>query len=206
MKFATLTVATILFASAGLPLTALADAPSNVRVRSFSYAGSGCPSGSLGQSISADYRLLNLHFDSFIAEVGLGVPMFEARKNCQINIDLDYPRGWSFSIDSVDYRGYASLDRGVTGALSTAFFYTGSGQTARLQTTFSGPLNADYQVRDQLGLSARVWSPCGVNRALNLNALVRLDNNRNRRGSGLLTIDHLQTAATHQYGLVWRRC
>lgn len=208
MKFFALAKTSIsaLFVSIVFSATAQADAPSHVRLRSISYAGSGCPGGTLAQSISADHRLLSLHFDSFIAEVGRGVPMTEARKNCQVNIDLDYPSGWSFAIESVDYKGYASLERGVTAVLSSTSYYAGAAQTARLQTTFRGPFDADYSVRDQLSVSSQLWSPCGANRSLNINTQVRLDNSQNRSGDGLVTVDRMQTAATHQYGLLWRRC
>ena len=117
--------------------------------------------------------------------------MKEARKICQINFDLDYPNGWSFAIDSVDYRGYASLDRGVTAVMSTSSYYSGVTPIMRLQSTFRGPSNADYQVRDQIGVSSHLWSPCGANRALNLNTQLRLNNSQNRNGNGLVTIDRL---------------
>jgi hypothetical protein len=208
MKFFALAKTTIgsLIVSLVLTATAYADAPSNVRLRGISYAGSGCPSGTVAQSISADHRLLNLRFDSYIAEVGRGVPVNEARRNCQVNIDLDYPSGWSFAIESVDYRGYASLERGVVAVLSSTSYYAGATQTARLQTTFRGPFDADYSVRDQLSISSQLWSPCGVKRSLNINTQVRLDNSQNRNGDGLVTVDRMQTATTHQYGLLWRRC
>lgn len=184
---------------------ALADQPGYAHVRSISYAGSGCPAHSVAQNVSPDLRAFTLLFDDFVAEVGPGIPLSQGRKNCQILVDLDFPSGWSFSILDVDYRGYANLDSGVTGLQQSAYYFTGQGNTGRLSTTFSGPLSRDYQVRDTLGLSATVWSPCGAQRALNINTQVRLTtNNRNKRG--ILTTDSIDAQITQIYGLQWRRC
>ena len=37
-----------------------------------------------------------------IAETGAGKSIKDSRKNCQVNVDLRYPEGWSYSIVSVD--------------------------------------------------------------------------------------------------------
>lgn len=186
--------------------TALADTPDYVSVRSIAYAGSGCPAGSVAENISPDLQAFTLLFDNYIAEVGPGVSAREKRKNCQINIDLDFPQGWSYTIFTVDYRGYMSLENKVVGTQKSSYYFQGSRATASLQSVFRGPYDNDYQIRDTLGLSAVVWSPCGASRALNINTQVRVDNNRNRRGFGLATIDSIDGQLAHIYGIQWRRC
>src|SRR5690606_5732798 len=86
--------------------------PREVYVHSISYGGSGCPQGSVGSSFSNDRKSFTLIFDSFVAYSGAGVPITEARKNCQLNINLRLPNGFSYSVASFDYRGYVSLPRG----------------------------------------------------------------------------------------------
>lgn len=197
----------ILFIAAAIQTApVLADGPSHVRIDSITYAGSGCPAGSLAESLSVDSRLLSIEFDSYIAEIGPGVSRMESRKNCQINVSLSYPQGWSFAVNEVDYRGYISLERGVTGVQSTTQYFAGRADSVKLQTTFRGPMDTDYQLRDQLGISSILWSPCGVNRSLNLSTQIRLDNSGNRNGSGLMTLDQISTRASHRYGLIWKRC
>lgn len=186
--------------------SAFADAPSYVRVRSINYAGSGCPAGSVAQNVSPDKQAFTLLFDSYIAEAGQGVSAREKRKNCQVNLDLDFPQGWSFTVFTVDYRGYVSLDNKVTGIQKSSYYFQGQGRTASLQTTMKGPYDNDYQIRDTLGLNAMVWSPCGASRSLNINTQVRVDNSRNRRGYGLMTLDSLDGQLQHIYGIKWKRC
>lgn len=189
-----------------LPRDSLADSPAGVTIRGIAYAGSGCPAGSVAENISNDAKALTLLFDSYVAEVGPGVPFSEQRKNCQIAVDLQFPSGWSFSIIDVDYRGYASLEPGVIGTQKASYYFQGQSRTGNLQTNLYGPVTKDYHIRDTLGVDAQVWSPCGASRALNINSQVRVDNSRNTRARGVMTLDSVDAQITHVYGLQWRRC
>ena len=185
---------------------ALADHPDSVRVRSLTYAGSGCPAGSVAGNVSADAQAFTLLFSSYYAEVGPGVPFREKRKNCQLLIDFDYPRGWSFSIFTVDVRGYVALERGVTGTQQTSFYHQGSANTATLKTVLSGPRDQNYQIRDTLPLESQQWSSCADQRAVNLNTQVKLESGFNSNRRGLMTVDSIDGAVTLIYGVAWRRC
>ena len=70
-----------------------------------------------------------------------------------------------------------------------------------------GPVNRDYQIRDTLGISSVVWSPCGMQRALNINTQIRLSAN-NAASRGLITTDSIdgQLKTLYRYGLTWQRC
>lgn len=187
---------------------ALADAPNHVRLRSLSYAGSACPAGSVSARISAGRDAFDIIADGFVAEVGPGVPFSAKRKNCQLIIDLDYPSGWSYAVHSFEHRGYASLDRGVKATLQASLYFQGQASTATAKTVLTGPLDRDFVVRDSLGANAQVWSPCGAQRALNINSQIVLSNSANTRGFGLVTID---TGADAPSGLgklyiTWKRC
>jgi hypothetical protein len=186
--------------------SAFAEAPPYVRVRNISYAGSGCPAGSVAGNTSPDRQAFTLLFDSYIAEVGPGIPLNQKRKNCQLNIDLDFPSGWSYTIFSVDYRGYVALERNVKGTQQSSYYFQGQGRTATLKTVMNGPIDQNYQIRDTLGLTATVWSPCGAQRALNINSQLILDNARAPRASGLLTTDSIDGELKLVYGIQWQRC
>lgn len=177
---------------------------SQVKIAGISYAGSGCPAGSVSQSMAPDAQAFTLLFDSYVAEAGPGVSLANGRKNCQIAVDLRFPSGWSYTIFDVDYRGYVQLDRGATGTQKTTYYFQGGSQQASLQSNFSGPADKDYHIRDSLGLDAVVWSPCGMTRAVNMNTQVRVTGSGGRRA--LMTIDSIDGQLTHRYGIQWRRC
>lgn len=74
---------------------------------------------------------MTLIFDQYVASMGTGVPITENRKNCQLNINLQYPGGFQYSIFSADYRGFAELDAGVNGTQQSTYYF--SGQTAQVR-------------------------------------------------------------------------
>ena len=185
------------------------SAPDYVRVRSISYAGTGCPAGTVATNISPDRQGLRILFDQFIAEVGPGVPFNQKRKNCQLNIDLDFPSGWSYTVRTMDHQGYVALERGVKATQAVSYYFQGQSATARLSTKFTGPIDQDYQIRDTLGSSAEVWSPCGAQRALNINTQVNLNNSGASHKHGIITVERGDGAfpsGLGGLGLAWRRC
>lgn len=188
----------------GLALGEIGPNPNQVSINGISYAGSGCPAGSVSQVLSLDAKAFTLLFDSYVAEAGPGMPLSLARKNCQIAVDLRFPPGWSYSIFTVDYRGYARLDPGTSGQQISSYYFSGQAKTGNLRTNFYGPTERDYQIRDTLGLDTVVWSPCGASRALNMNTQVRVTASGSRRA--LLTVDSIDGELKQIYGIQWRRC
>ncbi len=179
--------------------------PDDVHIARLTYAGSGCPAGTVSELVTPDGRAFTLLFDNYVAEAGPGIPLSSGRKNCQIAVDLRFPSGFSYSIFEVDYRGYAKLDRGATGVQKSSYYFQGSAQTASLQSTFNGALDQDYQFRDTLGLGAVVWSPCGAVRALNMNTQVRVSTTGASQRA-LLTTDSIDGNIAHTYKILWRSC
>lgn len=203
-----LNLGSLLAAAALLTSTAnaYAEAPSEVKIQSISYAGSGCPAGTVAENLSPDQLAFTLLFDAFIAEAGPGVPVREKRKNCQLLVDLRFPPGWTFTIASVDHRGYAALERKVIGTHKASYYFQGQAATGSVVTTLKGPKDVDYHLRDLVGLSSVVYAPCGARRALNINTQVQVDNSANKRASGLMTVDSIDGQVAQIYHLKWSRC
>lgn len=198
-------LAALAFLSAGVAAARPAG-PDYARVRSISYAGTGCPAGTIQGRFGSDLTSFSLESDDFVAEAGPGVALSASRKNCQIMLNVDFPAGWSFAVAEVDYRGYVALDRGVSATQTSAYYFQGQSTSARLSTTLTGPTFASYRIKDTLGISAYVWSPCGLSRALVINAQARVDNTRNRSGDGVITVDRVSGRLAQVYGLSWKRC
>lgn len=184
---------------------AVIAAPSGVAIKKLSFAGSGCPAGSISGRLASGFSAFTLFFDNFVAEVGPGVPRSEIRKNCTISVDLKVPPGWSYAVAEVDYKGFVALDRGVTAKQISSYYFMGDVSSARLSTTLTGPLAANYKMKDMLGIEALVWSPCGATRALNINAQVLLTSS-NRYSHGLISLDRISGSVEQVYGLRWKRC
>ena len=151
--------------------------PNAPYVESVTYGGSGCPQGSVGQSISSDRTHLTLIFDVFVASTGPRVPVTEARKNCQINLNLRLPAGAGDVCIAPAFRGYVQAPAGVTATQRTIGSYPTDDPTPISvlisDGSFPGPVNKDYL--ETGGLTVPYSGVTSQVKPANLNTSVRLD-------------------------------
>jgi len=159
-----------------------------------------------------------------VASIGPGVPVTENRKNCQLNIELQYPGGFQYSILSTMYRGYVDVEKGVTGRQQNTYYFSGRKLGPLLSrkekahtneytepnqissgTDFKGPRAGDYAITDAMPLTSTIWSPCGVTTALNINSQVRLTTTV-PAASGVITDDSIDGKIAFQVGVQWQAC
>jgi hypothetical protein len=200
-------LATVALASSPFAMGDESPDPSEVHINGISYGGPGCPAGSVGEYLSDDAKAFTLAFDEFSVEKGPGIPLSESRKFCNVNLDLHIPQGWQYSVFKVDYRGFADLPRGTYGIQQSTYRFSGSAgrrSQVKLRTLLRGSFSDDYEINDTLGVTSLVWSPCGVNRALNIKAEARLGGNR--RLNSFMTVDTIDGEFKTIYKLQWRRC
>jgi hypothetical protein len=205
MKFSTLClIATTAFAD-NIPVGE-SGVPDKTKtyISGITYGGSGCKQGTVSSSISQDLTTFTLIFDTFIAETGPGKSISDSRKNCQINVDLRYPQGWSYSIVSVDYRGFVSLPKGTTAEQTSTYYFSGETAQVKASSTFRGPFENNYLISDQIETSEIVWSPCGKVIQGNVNAAVNISGDRSK--SALITVDSIDGKVKQIYGVQWRQC
>jgi hypothetical protein len=161
------TFATLAFAAASLanPVPeAAAAAPSSFKITNVVSGGSGCPQGSIDVNWS-DNRVFPIctlshhhhhhHHTSltilpdfnkqFTARVGAKTDVVDSRKNCQINLKLEYEPGFSFSVYQADYAGWADLDDGVTGLVKATYYF--SSYTDQVSLPTSLPLHLEDRKR-----------------------------------------------------------
>ncbi len=177
--------------------------PTQVYVQSIAYGGSGCPLGSVAESISADRTSFSLIFDQFVASKGPAVPATEATKTCQRTSARKIPRGWQYSIATVDYRGFVSLPKKMKATQETTYYFDGDGELASADTTYAGPVSKDYLIRDTLPFSTVAWSACDKVRPLTITTELRL---KGGTEPGQITNDSLEGKIDFVLGLRWKPC
>ncbi|HYD49944.1 MAG TPA: DUF4360 domain-containing protein [Terriglobales bacterium] len=182
----------------------LAPDPNEVYIQSINYGGTGCPSGSVGTSFSNDRSSFTLIFDQFVASSGPSVPLTESRKICLLFINLRIPQGWSYSVSTLDFRGYVSLPKGVTAEQKSTYYFEGEPRPGSASSRFSGPVAKDYLTRDQLGLNTLQWFGCGGARPLIVSAQVELFKTDGRTAQ--ITVDSTDGKLEHVIGLRWKPC
>lgn len=180
-----------------------------ITIKDISYNGSGCPIGTVAENVAPDKQAFTLTFAEYIAESAPYLSLSDARKNCQLTINLNVPQGWQFSIASFDYRGFAYLEEGMKADYSTSYYFQGGYGTGRIRRTAYGYFDDIFQFRDQVGLESLVWSPCGVERALNVNTSVfvrNADKNNYPDSEGIIGTDSIDGQIRQVWGIKWRRC
>jgi hypothetical protein len=128
----------------------------------------------VASALSSDAQTITLLYDSFVAQSGAGIQPSEARKNCQLNVQLALPQGWQFSVFKADYRGYAYLQAGDSGVVKATYYFSGDSTQVASTLTINGAYDDNYLKTDTFGLESTVWSPCGEEGLLNINSEVRV--------------------------------
>jgi hypothetical protein len=175
--------------------------PEDVYVQSVTYGGSGCPPNTVRSTFSNDRREFVLSFDSFIASVGPSVLITKARRDCQLNIDIRVPYGWTFDLVKQAADGYVQLPKGLKATL-TRIFYMNKNYTSTDVDFWKGARQSDYNSVSSLKQRLFSPNPCGKVIPLNvkLSATITGPTTTANKLSGQFTIDSIS-----QLQLEWRR-
>jgi hypothetical protein len=168
------------------------------------YGGNGCPAGSASAVLSPDRKSLSILFDEFAVEAGGRYGRTLARKSCNLAIPVRVPNGLSVSIIDIDYRGYNYLPRGANATFNAEYFFAGR-RGPRYRKVFRGYTDAEYHIENPIAVASMVWSRCGEDVNLRVNASMRV-RNRNRREEAVSTVDSADFRAGIIYRLAFRRC
>jgi hypothetical protein len=170
------------------------------------YGGTGCPQGSVSTAISPDGQAVTMTFDQYFAEVGPDTPPV-VRQFCNINLPMNIPPGWQYSLVELDYRGYLYLDPNVEARQTSEYYFQGQ-QGPSFSSVWYGAQDRDFDFSDIIGLETHnwAWSPCGEQRHLTVKTSMVLNNRRNRHGFGYTTTDSIDAEISQVYAVVWQRC
>lgn len=134
--------------------------------------GSGCPAGDA--DVKTDGRTFTIGYHTFLARAGGGSSPLDMRKNCQLNLRVTVPEGYTYGLARTTYEGYAHLQAGATALNRVSTYLQGSSATATVTHPFTGPFSDDWQTYYRPNSAEIQWSPCGSPRNININAEVRV--------------------------------
>jgi hypothetical protein len=99
---------------------------SEVQIKAASASGTGCPDNTVSVSLSTDLSAVTLGFDQFDTYIGPGVSASQSDKSCVVLLSLHYPSGYTFAVAEATYHGYAQLDSGVRGSITSVYKFEDS--------------------------------------------------------------------------------
>jgi hypothetical protein len=169
--------------------------------------GSGCPAGTAAVAVSPDNTAFTVTYSSYLAQAGGNSDPTAFRKNCQLNLVVHVPQGFTYAIASADYRGFLSLQPGASATQKASYYFQGSSSTVPRSHPFSGPYNDDWQATDSTDWAQLVWAPCGVLRNFNINTELRVNAGPSAPGEvSFMTMDSTDGDISTVYHLAWKEC
>src|SRR3954469_12947755 len=110
--------------------------------------GSGCPQGTAAVAVSPDNTAFTGTYSQYLAQAGGNSDPTAFRKNCQLNLIVHVPQGFTYAIASADYRGFLSLQPGASSTEKASYYFQGSPNTASITHPFAGPHDDNWQATD----------------------------------------------------------
>lgn len=167
--------------------------------------GSGCPTGSYTTAISPDKTAFTVAYSKYTAQAGPGVTSTDNRRNCQLMVWVHVPSGFTYAIAAADYRGYGNLAKGATAVEQASYYFQGNPQTAYKSHSFSGPMDDNWQTRDETDAPSLSFLPCGEIRYLNINTELRVKQGTSNQVS-YMTMDSVDGSLRTIYHFAWQKC
>ena len=169
--------------------------------------GSGCPAGTAAVAVSEDNTAFTVTYSEYLAQAGGNSDPTAFRKNCQLNLIVHVPQGFTYAIASADYRGFAALQPGATGTQRASYYFQGSPNTAAKTHPFNGPYDDNWQATDTTDWAQLVWAPCGVQRNFNINTEIRVNAGTQQPGKvSFMTMDSTDGDISTVYHMAWKEC
>ncbi|WP_394822796.1 DUF4360 domain-containing protein [Pendulispora albinea] len=169
--------------------------------------GSGCPQNTAAVAVSPDNTAFTVTYSQFMAQVGGNSNPTDIRKNCQLNLRVHVPQGFTYAIAQADYRGFAHLERGATGLERANYYFQGNSPTSFRNHNFSGPMDDDWQATDTTDVAALVYKPCGEERNFNINTELRVGLGSSSASKvSFIAMDSTDGAINTTYHFAWKTC
>jgi len=182
------------------------DVPSEpITVSVVTVNGSGCPAGTATVRRLADSTGFTVRYSNFVASVGGSARPTDFRKNCQLNVRVHVPQGFTYAIARVDYAGTANLAAGVSALKRANYYYTGSSVNNYSNRTFTGPLSGRWRDTDTATAAELVYAACGVDRNININSELRVNKGTSSAASSI-RMTSASGGVDTVYRFSWKTC
>ncbi|ADD41794.1 DUF4360 domain-containing protein [Stackebrandtia nassauensis] len=211
-------VLTGLIAATALALTALSspaqassfqddDPPTEqITIKVATVNGSGCAPGTAAVSVSPDNTAFTVTYSEYLAQAGGNSDPTDFRKNCQLNLEVHVPQGFTYAIATADYRGFAHLEPGATGMQQALYYFQGMSETHTSKHQLSAPASDNWQYTDETDVDQLVYKPCGEERNFNINTELRVGAGDDPAKKSFVAMDSTDGAINTIFNFSWKKC
>jgi hypothetical protein len=164
--------------------------------------GSGCRKDTATVAVSADNTAFTVTYSGYLVETG--GKKKDQQKDCKLRLKVGVPKGFTYTISNVDYRGYARLETGATGRMGADYSFQGGKQAVAVNHPFTAPVDDDWQVSDT---QTAGFEPCGKQRDLNIDTELDVGaGTSDPTTTSVVSMDSTDGAVQTTYHLTWQTC
>lgn len=181
-------------------------------IRGVTLKGSGCGPTTAQAVITPDGQTLSVLFDNYSAEIGEGSENPQLRqinKTCEVLIDADVPPGVQYSIQQVNFRGFAALPTSAHGYHRFSTRIPGQAVPSLREAQLKGGIVDNYDVTIAGKPGRNNWSTCNnTSQKISIlsDLMVRYLPNSRDNSKAQITLDSTDVATASAFKLIWQRC
>ncbi|NQE93658.1 DUF4360 domain-containing protein [Nocardia terpenica] len=169
--------------------------------------GTGCPQGTAVVAVALDNTAFTVTYSQYTAKAGSGADPTDFRKNCQLDLRVHVPQGFTYGIASADYRGFAHLELGATALERARYYFQGNSPTQYADHPFTGLMDDDWQETDSTDVGSVVYEPCGEERDFDINTELRVKTGTSDpKTTSFITMDSTDGSIVTTYHFAWKQC
>lgn len=191
-------------AAAGVPAQAVSDDPpaGSITIKPVTFNGSGCNRSNTTVNVAPDGSAVTFAYAEF--EVRAPGTAAEANKDCNILLDITYPRGYTYAVVGHEYRGEAVVESGAAFEHRARYFFQGTADATWERKRYDGPVSESWQASHKA--NSVVWAPCRpANVYLHVNSSLKAFASASgaKATATMETSDHSVSSKIH---LDWKEC
>lgn len=168
--------------------------------------GSGCPAGTAAVAVNEGNTSFTVTYSEYLAQAGGNSDPTDFRKNCQLNLIVRIPSGFTYAIASADYRGFGHLEPGAGGIQKASYYFSGDSATSSVTHTLAAPHSDNWQFTDEVETDQLSYKPCGEERNFNINTEVRVTAGTDPTKKSFMTMDSTDGDIKTIYHFAWKQC
>lgn len=170
--------------------------------------GSGCAGNTADvETLPNNAGFTVTYRSEYLARAGIGADPTDFRKNCQVNLQVDRPEGFTYAVATGSHRGFANLPAGATGLQRWSHYFQGSSTTRFEDNRFAGPFRDFWRTFDQVDQADLIFAPCDAERNLNVNTELRVAAGTSSPGTAtFMAANSSDNRVDASYRFIWRRC
>ncbi|KAK6524350.1 hypothetical protein TWF281_011258 [Arthrobotrys megalospora] len=196
-------LAALLVPTLAAPAAGAVSAPPGVTIEKIIYGGTGCPQNTAYVNLASDRESFTAYFSQFTAYINTATDNIkDARKFCQLNLAINSPPGWQYTLVQTSFTGYASLGSGIMATHTSTNYFAGSTDEQTFSVPIYGPTYRDFTARSTSIVGNGAWSPCGTQSLLNIKSELVLSG----EGYGAIRETKASGNLSRIYALQWRTC